>query len=62
MNDGLHEYDAIQRISVIAKLGSLEGCNAYERQIVLIMIAEIAEDTARTLAKNYSHSKVASQN
>ncbi|MEQ4671834.1 hypothetical protein AB7W30_16630 [Providencia manganoxydans] len=57
MSDFLHESVAFERISVIAKLGSLEVCNPYERQVVLTLITEIA-DTARDEIRNKSHKKI----
>ena len=51
MSDLLQESVAFERISVIAKLGSLEGCNAYERQVVLTLITEIADGAKEEIVK-----------
>ncbi|MEY0300793.1 hypothetical protein AB7W11_02570 [Providencia manganoxydans] len=52
MSDFLHESVALERISVIAKLGSLETCNACDMQIVLEMITEIADEARKKLLKS----------
>lgn len=57
MSDLLQESEAFERISVIAKLGSLDVCNAYERQVVLTLITEIA-DTARSEISKKSDNKI----
>ncbi|MBP6518698.1 hypothetical protein [Shewanella sp.] len=54
MSDLLQESVAFERISVIAKLGSLEVCNAYERQVVLTLISEIADDAKEEISKKKS--------
>lgn len=51
MSDLLQESVAFERISVIAKLGSLEGCNQYERQVVLTLITELADDAKEEILK-----------
>ncbi|CAB5587383.1 Uncharacterised protein [Providencia rettgeri] len=51
MSDLLQESVAFERISVIAKLGSLEGCNHYERQVVLTLITELADGAREEIAK-----------
>ncbi|MDM9283986.1 hypothetical protein QU814_12545 [Providencia rettgeri] len=38
---------ALERIEIIARFGSLDLCNDKERQVVLALIMEIAEDTRR---------------
>lgn len=57
MSDFLQESVAFERISVIAKLGSLEVCDHYERQIVLTLITELA-DTAKEEISKKSHQKM----
>ncbi|MCW2257826.1 hypothetical protein M2263_003917 [Providencia alcalifaciens] len=52
MSDFLKEAIAFERISVIAKLGSLETCNACDMQIVLEMITEIADEAREKIVKN----------
>ncbi|MGZ0010432.1 hypothetical protein [Providencia hangzhouensis] len=51
MSDFLYESVAFERISVIAKLGSLEVCNDYERQVVLTLITDIADDAREEISK-----------
>ncbi|HEQ1858114.1 hypothetical protein [Providencia sp. wls1914] len=51
MSDLLTESVAFERISVIAKLGSLEGCNHNERQVVLGLITELADNAIEDIAK-----------
>ncbi|MEI9788397.1 hypothetical protein V5094_12040 [Moellerella wisconsensis] len=51
MSDSLPEAVAFERISIIAKLGSLEACNAYERQVVLTLITDIADDAREEISK-----------
>ncbi|MCW2257870.1 hypothetical protein M2263_003961 [Providencia alcalifaciens] len=57
MSDFLYESVAFERISVIAKLGSLEVCNDYERQVVLTLITDIADD-AREEISNKNNKKI----
>ncbi|MEX6148056.1 MULTISPECIES: hypothetical protein [Providencia] len=57
MSDLLQESVAFERISVIAKLGCLEGCNHYERQVVLTLITELA-DSAREEITKKSNKKI----
>lgn len=57
MSDVLREAVAFERISVIAKLGSLETCNACDMQIVLEMITEIADEAREKLLKSENTSK-----
>ena len=51
MSDLLTESVAFERISVIAKLGSLEGCNNNERQVVLGLITELADSAIEAISK-----------
>nr|WP_282666994.1 hypothetical protein [Providencia rustigianii] len=51
MSDLLQESVAFERISVIAKLGSLDVCNHYERQVVLTLITELADDARKEISK-----------
>ncbi|MBO1928537.1 hypothetical protein J4731_00200 [Providencia rettgeri] len=53
---------ALERIEIIARFGSLDLCNDKERQVVLALIMEIAEDTRRIEKhKIKSHSKVTNE-
>ena len=52
MSDVLREAVAFERISVIAKLGSLETCNVCDMQVVLEMITEIADEAREKLLKS----------
>ncbi|MBP6079748.1 MAG: hypothetical protein KA732_00555 [Providencia sp.] len=52
MSDVLREAVAFERISVIAKLGSLGACNVCDMQVVLEMITEIADEARGKLLKS----------
>lgn len=51
MSDFFSESVVFERISVIAKLASLECCNHYERQVVLILITELADNAREKIVK-----------